>query len=93
MCYIPFWQAKKKYGIIGAAFGFLQGRCTAAAIVFTTAGIILAFKGKLTADYVALVGAIQALIVAHSMGQDYHERKSQNQQQQQEIVNDITIQK
>ena len=53
-----------------------NGTCRFFAVVFTTVGIILAFMGKLTAEYVALVGAVQALLVAHSVGQDYHERNS-----------------
>lgn len=44
------------------------------AAVFTTCGIVLAFLGKLTAQYVALVAGIQTLIVTHSIGQDYNER-------------------
>ena len=53
-----------------------NGTCRFFAVVFTLCGIILAFKGKLDANYVALVGAIQALLVAHSIGQDYHERNN-----------------
>lgn len=53
-----------------------NGTCRFFAVVFTTCGIILAFKGKLTAEYVSLVGAIQLLLVAHSVGQDYHERNA-----------------
>jgi hypothetical protein len=53
-----------------------NGTCRFFAVVFTTVGIILAFMGKLTAEYVALVGSIQALLVGHSIGQDYHERNS-----------------
>lgn len=54
-----------------------NGTCRFYAFVFTVCGIILAFMGKLTAEYVALVSAIQALLVAHSMGQDYHARNCQ----------------
>lgn len=53
-----------------------NGRCTFFAVVFTVCGIILAFQGKLTMQYVALVGSIQGLIVAHSAKEDYHERNS-----------------
>jgi len=53
-----------------------NGTCRFFACVFTFFGIILAFMGKLTAEYVALVTAVQTLIVAHSVGQDYHERNS-----------------
>jgi hypothetical protein len=88
MNYIPFRRAIKSYGLVGALFGVLQGRCTTFAIVFTACGIVLAFFGKLTADYVALVGAIQALILAHSYKQDVAD---QSQAQQQQVVNNITI--
>lgn len=60
----------KGLGIIGTFFAFFQGRATAFAIVFTAAGIILAFKGKLTGDFVALVTAIQGLVFAHSIKED-----------------------
>lgn len=53
-----------------------NGRCTFFAVVFTVAGIILAFTGKLTSQYVLFVGAIQALLVAHSAKEDYHDRSS-----------------
>mgnify|MGYP001572199385 FL=1 len=54
--------------------GWFGGTTRFYAFVFTACGIVLAFLGKLSAQYIALVTAIQALIVAHSVGQDYHER-------------------
>jgi hypothetical protein len=72
-------EIKKEYkglGIIGSFFSFFQGRATTFAIVFTVVGIRLAFLGKLTADYVALVSAIQALVVGHSIKEDYFQRRS-----------------
>lgn len=59
---------------MGKVYAFAGGRSTFFALVFTAAGIGLAFTGHLTASYVSLVGAIQALIVAHSAKEDYHER-------------------
>lgn len=56
-----------------------NGTCRFYAFVFTAFGIVLAFMGKLTAEYVALTGSIQALVTAHSMGQDYHERNTNGQ--------------
>ncbi len=53
-----------------------NGRCTFFAVVFTAVGIILAFMGKLTTQYVALVGAIQTLLVAHSAKEDYSDHNS-----------------
>ena len=69
--YVSVFKAVKQYGLVGACFGFLQGRATTFAIAFTVCGIVLAFYGKLTADYVGLVTAIQALVVGHSLKEDY----------------------
>lgn len=44
------------------------------AMVFTAAGIALAFADKLTPTFVAFVAAIQALILAHSAKEDYNAR-------------------
>lgn len=58
---------------IAPLFNMLLGRATAFAIVFTIAGIYLALHGKLTTEFVGLVAAIQALIFAHSVKEDYFE--------------------
>jgi hypothetical protein len=39
-------------------------------------GIIQELRGKLSANFVLLIGAIQALIVAHSAKQDWNDRQS-----------------
>lgn len=57
-------------------FNFFCGRATTFALVFTVAGIGLAFKGHLDANYVALVAAIQALVFAHSWKEDVMEANS-----------------
>lgn len=62
-------------GPVGALFNFFKGRCTFFAILFSGVGIALAFMGKLTAEYVGLVGAIQALLVAHSVKEDMNDLK------------------
>jgi hypothetical protein len=80
-----------KSGIVTPIFALFSGRCTFFALVFTGVGIMLSFRGKLTADYVALVGAIQALILAHSVKEDYAD--AQVQKQNTTVVNDITIAK
>jgi hypothetical protein len=61
-------------GFVPAVFGFFGGRCTAFAIAFFTIGVFLELRGKLDANFVALAGIIQALILAHSAKEDYHER-------------------
>ena len=55
-------------------YGWFAGRCSFFALLFSLSGITLAFGGKLTVTFVSLVGAIQALIVAHSVKEDYHTR-------------------
>jgi hypothetical protein len=90
MNYVPIHRAIKQFGLIGSLFGFLQGRATAFAICFTVCGIVLAFHGKLTSDYVALVGAIQTLVIGHSIKEDYFSSVNR-QAQQQQVVNNITI--
>ena len=63
-------------GVVASFFSFMQGRSTTFAIVFTICGIVLAFQGKLTGEYVGLVGAIQTLIVAHSVKEDLRDMRS-----------------
>lgn len=60
---------------IAGLFDFFLGRSTFFGIVFTIIGIILAFLGKLTMEYVALVGAIQALVFCHSWKEDVNEQR------------------
>jgi hypothetical protein len=66
--------AKEFYtsGLMGKVFCFFKGRATTFAIAFTVCGIILAFRGKLTTEYVALVTAIQSLIFAHSWKETHY---------------------
>lgn len=52
------------------------GRHTFFAFFFSVTGFALAYLGKLTAEYVALVGSIQALIAFHSAKEDYFQNKS-----------------
>lgn len=59
-------------------FNFFGGRATTFAIVFTLAGITLAFKGHLDASFVAFVGAIQGLVFAHSWKEDVMDKKEAN---------------
>jgi hypothetical protein len=70
-------KAKNVYttGIVARLFNFFSGRHTAFAIFFAITGTVLAFIGKLTDSYVALITAIQALILAHSAKEDWHEQK------------------
>lgn len=51
-------------------FDIFQGRSTFFAAFFAIAGTMLAFKGILTPTYVTMIGAIQALVLAHSVKED-----------------------
>ncbi len=62
-------------GVVAAFFNFFQGRATAFAIAFTTVGIVLAFRGKLDANYALFVTAVQGLIFCHSCKEDWHEQR------------------
>jgi len=68
-------QTYQGLGLVASFFTMFQGRATTFAIVFTVCGLILAFQGKLTPEYVALVGAIQALIIGHSLKEDWFARR------------------
>ena len=76
---MPFLDnVKTKYqglGLVASIFSFFQGRATFFAIFFTIVGTVLAFKNELTGTFVAFVGAIQSLVVGHSLKEDYFERK------------------
>ncbi len=51
-------------------FNFFCGRHTFFALFFAVIGSYLAYEGKLTATYVSLAGAVQALAFAHSVKED-----------------------
>lgn len=57
-----------------SVFNFLGGRATTFAITFATAGIVLAFKGKLDGNFITLASAILTLVFAHSVKEDYFEK-------------------
>ena len=62
-------------GFTASFFNFFQGRATAFAIVFTICGLVLAFRGKLDANYALMVTAVQGLVFAHSCKEDWMEYK------------------
>jgi hypothetical protein len=57
---------------------FAQGRTTAFAAFFAASATILEWFGHLSMNYVAAIGAIQALVLAHSTKEDYFEKKQEN---------------
>jgi len=90
------YQAEvQQSGIIAAFFNFFQGRATAFAIAFAVVGVILAFKGKLDANYSLFVTAIQGLVFAHSCKEDWHTQRMTALQQnngQQNTTVDVNVQ-
>jgi len=83
-------QSAAQGNAASALFGLFMGRCTFFAIAFSVAGVYgwLVLNRDLT-SFALFAGAIQALLVARSIGQDYHERNSQ--QQNTTVVNNITV--
>lgn len=79
-----------QFGIVPAIFNFFQGRATTFAIVFTVAGIILAFRGKLDGNYALFVTAVQGFVFAHSCKEDWASYKDK-QIQNTTVVNNVTV--
>lgn len=55
-------------------YGWFGGKSIAFALWFFIVASVLAFFNKLTANYVAVAGALQALIAVRSVASDFHER-------------------
>jgi hypothetical protein len=53
-------------------------RSTVFAAFFTITSFILALKGLLTGQYVAMCSAIQGYVVARAVAEDYHERNKKD---------------
>lgn len=51
-----------------------RSRSTVFAAFFTVTAFILALKGLLTGQYVAMAGTLQGWIVGRAVMDDYHER-------------------
>jgi hypothetical protein len=56
-------------------FNIFQGRCTFAAICFSTAGVYGWLHGKDLTSFALFVTAVQGLLVAHSLKEDIHEQR------------------
>jgi uncharacterized membrane protein YagU involved in acid resistance len=57
-------------------FTWLQGRHTGFAVYFAVVGTVLQCYHKLDMNYIALIGAIQAFVLGHSIKCDYFESKN-----------------
>lgn len=53
-----------------------QGRTTLFAIFFAISGTVLEWFRRLEPNYILLIGAIQALVLAHSAKEDYFAMKN-----------------
>ena len=67
--------AYKGLGLTASFFSFFQGRATFFAILFTICGLIGFFKHYDLTSYALFVGAIQAMVVGHSLKEDYFEMR------------------
>jgi hypothetical protein len=56
---------------VNRIFAYLSGRHTAFALFFTIMGTLMAWFHRLDPSYVALIGAIQSFVFAHSWKQDH----------------------
>jgi hypothetical protein len=65
----------KQFTSLAPIFNFIGGRHTVFAIFFAGTGFYLELHGKLTTDYVGLITALQALVLAHSAKEDYFNSK------------------
>lgn len=54
-------------------------RSTLFAAFFAISSFILALKGLLTSQYVAMCGAVQSMMVARAVAEDYHERNKEEE--------------
>jgi hypothetical protein len=78
-------------GAVKRFFGFWNGRCTFFACAFSVVGcygwLVL---GRDMTSFALFAGAIQALLVAHSVKEDYTAQQQQ-QQQSTTVVNNIEV--
>lgn len=64
-----------KNSALSPIYNFAGGLSEFYALVFSTSGIILAFRGKLDGNFAAMIVAIQGLLVAHDAIDGYLEHK------------------
>lgn len=65
----------KQFTSLTPIYNFVGGRHTMFAIFFAVTAFVLALKGKLTADYVGIITALQAFVLAHSAKEDYFNKQ------------------
>jgi hypothetical protein len=58
-------------------FDWFSGRTTFFAFWFFVVGIVLAFMGKLTTQYIALAGGLQTILTLRAISEDNKEVKTQ----------------
>ena len=57
-------------------FSSIGGRSTAFAVYFTIIGTVLQWFGKLDMQYIGLIAVVQALVLGHSVKEDYFAAKA-----------------
>jgi hypothetical protein len=87
--FLKKYKISLEYGPVAAFFSFWQGRCTFFACLFTVVGIWGFIHHYDLTSFALFATAIQGLLVAHSIKEDYTSIKRQSQSTQ--VVNNITV--
>jgi len=68
-----------------------QGRHTLFAVFFAASGTVLEWFHRLDLNYVALIGAVQGFVFAHSFKEDYFEgtKDLQNKRQEESVPSKV----
>jgi uncharacterized membrane protein (UPF0136 family) len=82
-------SAYQGLGLTASFFSFFQGRATCFAILFTICGLIGFFKKYDLTSYALFVGAIQTMVIGHSIKEDYFEMR-RSAQATTNAVHDVT---
>ena len=82
-------SAYQGLGLTASFFSFFQGRATCFAIVFTICGLIGFFKKYDLTSYALFVGAIQTMVIGHSIKEDYFEMR-RSAQATTNVVHNVT---
>lgn len=72
---IDIGKTIQQNSLVAPIFNLFMGRFTFFAVVFSSVGIILAFKGRLDGNFALFVGSIQGLLGLHSFKEDWFRAK------------------
>jgi hypothetical protein len=59
---------------MSSIFKYLSGRHTAFAVYFTAMGTVLAWFHRLDTNFIMLIGAVQCLVLGHSIQENYFKK-------------------